>query len=153
MIFFAAALFCAFGIGFAWVMTRAKTGFWNHAWPSVTGTMTENHAQKYIQAELEAEESQEWDESAVPAHEVSFEYSVDGKRYTSQTIAIGSYPYEYEEIESLFPVGKQVEVFYNPKANAQACLKTRAMSESVAGLFVCFIFVMVGLGVIVAQFI
>lgn len=138
-------LFLSIGIVGGYFLTRSTTGFWNHKWHTVTGRITENNARTYI----EIDES-ETEPDSYPSHELAYEYVVNGTPYTSNTIAVNSYPYEYEEIEKLYPVGKITQVFYNPKNIEKSCLKTRDIGDSIGNIVVMSVFALVGIGIITA---
>ena len=138
-------LFLSIGLVGGYFLTRSSTGFWNHKWHTITGRITENNARIYI----ENEES-ETDPVNFPGYELAHEYVINGTPYTSNTIAVNSYPYEYEEIEKLFPVGTITKVFYNPKNITKSCLKTRDIGDSIGNLVVMSVFALIGIGIITA---
>lgn len=107
-------------------MAKAST-----AWPTVSGTVT----------------------AAEPARvmfrkqpRVTFSYSVNGARFTSQRIsfASGYPPRETDAILSRYPVGKEVMVSYAPDNPGEATLETgsnRQVTAQMRILLICFVLI------------
>lgn len=115
----------ALGTGLAGVITllRSMAGM---AWGRAPGTITG--------AELEVSEDSEGD-NLYYRPVLTYQYTVDGKQYTSDLLAFGAHKHTYQDNRGKkkaeaklaeYPVGKQVEVRYNPSNPASAVLEVRA---------------------------
>ena len=63
--------------------------------------------------------------------EIRYEYTVDGKKYSSRKIKFGRQP--SHEIVSRYPTGQKIKVFYNPDNPNQAVLIS---GGSLAGVYI-----------------
>ena len=107
------------------------------SWPSVAGKITKA---SYLQR-TQSTGNRKSIEHYYPSWEYSYE--VDGERYTSDRIRLLTFDQSYEtEAEamaratSLYPVGKEVVVFYDPDAPASAVLLRGTPYDGVIMLFV-----------------
>lgn len=105
-----------------------------HNWPSVEGAVITS-----------ARALSTTDAGKMEDAEIRYEYSVDGKRYTSSVINAGgdlsNRPSKREKTEvdrllGTYPVGRQITVFYNPKIPRMACLERNRADA----LFICLVF-------------
>ena len=129
---------------FAWMLRQEARR--SQDWPSVTGVVTKNAVRTDARTGTGG--------SAARARylpDVEFEYEVDGQRYNGSRFAVLEQP-ETERAAVLarleaYPVGEQVEVYYDPADPARALLEP----GTPGAMWIPFVFgaLATGLGVVV----
>jgi len=119
---------------FAWPpLQYANT---SKSWPSVPGTITKS--------EIDIWRS---DNKTHYQTDIAYAYSVDGKKYTSSKITVGDPPLDNnvtpaKRLQAEYPVGKDVDVYYDPELPESAALKpgTKTGDYLLAGICAIFFF-------------
>ena len=113
-------------------------------WPNING--------KVLESEVEKSRG-----GGNASARILYEYTVDGKKYTSERIrAFGISKFHFAESPTLveeFPAGKEVSVFYNPKDPSSAVLlhgPPKNIYVFIIGIIVVFL---LGLFIIMQQYI
>ena len=100
-------------------------------WPAVEGVITVSRFDYSVQVPLQSQN----DRRLIPEEprviyypQVEYHYTVDQQEYTGTRIQYGavfksSDPQRVQEKMQDFPVGKSVQVFYNPRNPAESCLR------------------------------
>jgi len=125
-------------------LSRAKA---SKSWPSVEGTV------------LSSEVTEDWDtttssrggrrrESVTYGAEVSYQYAVDGRSYTSTRVSFGQYQSSNcghaAGIVGRYPEGKKVDVHYDPASPGTAVLEPGAGGGAYIPLLIGVVFVIAG---------
>lgn len=119
-----------------WLIGRLRSGGKQRSWQQTTGHV------------LGAEVKDDGDNGYYP--EVVYEYTVDGKRYEGDRLALGLVMTlgSRDIIEAQivdYPPGKPVTVFYNPRNPSRATLNMDARSNNALLFGAVLIFVIVGI--------
>ena len=142
-----ALIFGAVGIGVLILYRRGKQKAQeSSAWPSVTGKVLEAEVSSHTETDSEGESVEAY------APRVVYEYVVNGVAYRGNRLAIGPVAtsrsrHSAEQEVARYPLGGEVQVFYNPQNPAEAVLQTRLQAGKVM-LILGIIFL--GLGVLIA---
>lgn len=115
-------------------------------WPSVWG--------KVVQSELERvrHASGRKSHSSVNKYKVHIRYSYTlGETYTGDNVAFGlqglAHPYaKAKALSDLYPVGREVEVFYDPSAPQASVLEKGKTNYAMTGVVIGALLSMVGAG-------
>ena len=102
---------------FTWGLPPVQYADTSKNWPSVTGEITRSEVFTY---------RKEGRTQYLP--DIVYKYRVAGKPYTSSRIIIGDPPYRSnispaKRLLTEYPLGKRVEVFYDPVVPSSAALK------------------------------
>jgi hypothetical protein len=109
---------------FLWIRARRQVGGARN-WPSTTG--------RVISSEMEARRSHSSEGGYSTSYYavVLYEYMVDGKRYQSNRLTLGtpigtSFTGRVQKKLQEYPVGNRVQVFYDPDDPTEAVLEVKA---------------------------
>ena len=138
------AIFLLLGGGLSWwgwnILQDARA---SSTWPTVEGQVT--------RSEVTTSTDSDGDDSYSP--EVTYEYLVDDQAYENTTIKFGENSYSSrrraQEIAATYPVGKQVDVFYDPKAPGRSVLEPGVSGGSYIVLGIGAVFVVVSLIILI----
>lgn len=134
-------LFTIFGgvTFFLWGLPPLQYSNTSKNWPSVTGTVTQS-------------EISTWRKDGKTHYQpkIVYTYIVDDKTYTSSKITVGDSPFDTnispaKDIQQEYPVGKIVDVFYDPEAPASAALKPGIQNSDLAVAGITGIFLVIGI--------
>jgi hypothetical protein len=113
------------------------------AWPAANGTIVKT----WVEENIEREDDGTIERDYTP--EVQYEYIANDRIYRSQQRSFGFQPVfrssqSAEQVLENYPVGKQVTVFYNPEAPAEAVLNREIPANTVAVL-IGWVFLILGI--------
>ncbi len=132
-------VFGGVGIGlgiWGWgVLTNARA---SEAWPTVEG--------RVVRSDIDEQFDEEGD-SYVP--QIDYEYTVDGLEYENDRVRFGQNSYSSrrraEEETGRYPVGRRVEVYYEPGNPENSVLEPGASLGSYLGVSLGAMFLVIGL--------
>jgi hypothetical protein len=133
---FAAIGFCVvyfFGLP---IVTQAKASL---EWPQVSGVITSSRVQ-----------SRRDNDGTVYSSEVTYDYTVDGKKMSGETVYFGdnvssSSRTTASETVSKYPTGKEIQVYYSPESPDECVIEPGTTWSSYFVLILGSIFGVVGL--------
>lgn len=133
-------VFGAVGIGlgiWGWgVLTNARV---SEGWPTVEG--------RVVRSEVDHSTDAEGGDSYTP--EIEYEYTVDGLEYENNRVRFGENSYSSrrraEEETGRYPVGRRVEVYYEPGDPDNSVLEPGATLGSYLGVVMGAMFLGIGL--------
>jgi hypothetical protein len=102
---------------FMWVLPPMQYANASKEWPSVPGEITRSEIETYRR-----------DGKTQYLPDIAYKYSIDGKNYTSSKVTVGDPPYSSntspaKRVQSEYPEGKSVEVYYDPEVPSSSALK------------------------------
>ena len=126
-------------IFFTWGLPPMQYASASLDWPSVTGEITRSEIDTY---------RKEGKTQYLP--DIAYTYQVDSKSYTSSKITVGDPPATSnispaKRIQSEYPVGKEVEVHYDPEVPSSSALKPGVQRNDIMLLFITGIFPFLGI--------
>lgn len=123
-----------------WGIPTARNAMQSQKWPSVDGRIT-------ISSVSESHSSNNND--LIYTAKVAYEYTVNNVGHVGSTVAFGDYgssdPAHAGSIVSRYPVGKIVNVYYNPDESQTSVLEPGTGWSSFMGLIVGALFSLVGI--------
>lgn len=122
---------------FGW--PQFKYAYDSKNWPTTTGTITESKVESWMK-----------DGSSVYDARITFTYMVEGKKYSSsKTNTSGSYTggniTRAKEIVAEYPMGKTVDVYYDPEVPGSGSLKPGLSGKDIAITAIPLLFFILGL--------
>ena len=127
------------------VMSKAND---SESWPTVEGTVLES---KVVKKE---EKNDDGETTIMYTADVAYRYDFGGRSYKSAKVShvksSSSSSAEAETTAARYAPGRRVRVFVNPSDPSDAVLETSAGGGPVLGIVFGVIFMLVGVGVIVA---
>ena len=111
-----------FGAGVAiWGVILRGRGEETLQWPTVRGKV---YASRVVE-----ERSRDADNETMYRPEIRYEYVVDGKEFAAKRLGLEDTPASWRSyadgIVARFPIGREVEIFYNPDDPSEALLEPR----------------------------
>lgn len=101
-------------------------------WPTTTGEIVSSDVKRH--AGEASKPNRRGGQSTTYSPDILFEYDIEGETYTSSKVAFGGVSFndraDAQRIVDNYPVGKQVTVYYNPKAPDIAVLEV-GMSDTI----------------------
>ena len=111
-------------------------------WPVVSGQI--------IHSSVEEPDSYRGGRRYAP--KISYEYSINGRKYSGENISFGEMIWMRKKTDALqfaanYFVGRNVKVYFNPSRHQMACLIPGAtpIIEIIVGVFMCLLILSVGL--------
>jgi len=141
------AVFLVIGVlvaawGFS-TLSRAKA---SKSWPSVEGTVVSSEVTEERETSSSSRRGRR--ESVTYGAEISYEYAVEGRRYTSDRVSFGQYKSSNRGhaagIVGRYPEGKKVDVHYDPAGPGTAVLEPGAGGGAYIPLLIGVVFVIAG---------
>jgi hypothetical protein len=123
-----------YGLCVSWVpFDYLAVAFMSPHWPACRGRI----------AELNREVSALGSSTGLTDRRILYTYKVNGKAYTSSVVGgmvdvLGGL--EDQLIKENYPIGKSVDVYYNPSNPAQSCLRTGFQAWKTIGLILWLLF-------------
>lgn len=109
------------------------------SWPSVSGEV--------IKSEIDT-----WQKDGKTHYtpKIVYTFTVDGKKLTSSKITVGDSPFDSnispaKRVQAEYPVGKQVDVFYDPEVPSSSALKPGIQKNDIILGGITGIFLVVGI--------
>ncbi|MBS0009949.1 MAG: DUF3592 domain-containing protein, partial [Bacteroidales bacterium] len=131
---------------FMWGLPPMQYAAASKAWPSVPGKITRSEVETYRK-----------DGKTQYLPDIAYNYTVDGKQYASSKVTVGDPPSTSnispaKRLQSEYPVGKEVEVYYDPEVHSSSTLKTGIqrndiMLAVITGAFPFFGILILGSGI------
>lgn len=140
-------VFLLIGLGVTgWGCSTISRGKASASWPSVQGKVLSSMVSSHRSSSGSGRRS-----SMTYGADVSYEYTVKGKRYTSDRVIFGEYSSSNRghatEIVHRYPKGKKVKVYYDPADHKAAVLEAGAGVGAYIPFLIGVVFTLVGGGV------
>jgi hypothetical protein len=124
---------------FMWGLPPMQYSHSSKDWPSVPGDV--------IKSEIETYRS---DGKTEYLADIVYKYTVEGKIYTSSKVTVGDPPFTSnispaKRIQAEYPVGKTVEVHYDPEAPSSSALRPGIQGSDILLLVITGIFPFIGI--------
>lgn len=114
-----------------WAINESTQGFSSDKWPTLQGTVQSATIKKVM-----TKNGTTRDEA-----EIRYQYSVDGKTYTSNRIQFGGEIFRNpSELLGQYKRGKQISIHYNPTNPSISCLETGVNSVVIIPAFIAAMF-------------
>ena len=134
-------LFMLFGgiVFFVWGLPPLKYSKQSANWPSVPGTITKSEIETWRR-----------DGKTYYQANIVYAYEISGKKLTASKVTVGDPPSQTnmspaKRIQNEYPVGKSVDVFYDPEVPASAALKPGIQKNDILLAFITGIFPLLGI--------
>jgi hypothetical protein len=129
---------------FMWGLPPLKYANASKAWPSVPGEITRSEVETYRK-----------DGKTQYLPDIAYKYNIDGKNYTSSKVTVGDPPYTSNisparRIQSEYPVGKSVDVYYDPEVPSSSALKPGIQKNDILLAVIIGIFPLLGILILVS---
>jgi hypothetical protein len=148
---FLALLFIAIGVGLIFLHRRyLRQAEASMSWPEATGTVT---VSKVVQgSNVLMSNDNDGESTPVFSPEISYTYQVAGLSYSSKRLSFGSVKSfskreNAEKAAAVYPVGKQLTIYYDPK-NPKEAVADRTAKKSNLMLIFGILFIIIGLATI-----
>lgn len=123
-----------------WGIPTARNAMQSQKWPSTDGQITTSRV---------SENQSSSDDSLTYSAKIAYEYTVNDTKYIGSTVTFGDYgssdPAHAGNIVNRYPVGKAVNVYYNPDDLQTSVLEPGMGWSSFMGLIIGVIFSLVGI--------
>lgn len=124
---------------FMWGLPPMQYASASKNWPSVQGKITRSEVDTY---------RKEGKTQYLP--DIAYNYTVDGKQYASSKVTVGDPPSTSnispaKRLQSEYPVGKEVEVYYDPEVHSSSTLKTGIQRNDIMLAVITGIFPFLGI--------
>ena len=124
-------------IFFLFALPPLQYSYASKSWPAVPGTITRSEVDVWQR-----------DSQTHYQPDIAYSYTINGEKYTSSKITIGDPPLDNnvtraKRLQSEYPVGKEVSVYYDPELPESSALKPGSKSGDymLAGFAAIFFFV------------
>ncbi len=124
---------------FMWGLPPMQYANSSKDWPAVTGELTRSEVETYRR-----------DGKTQYLADIVYKYTVEGKTYTSSKVTVGDPPLTSsispaKRLQAEYPVGKTVEVYYDPEVLSSSALKPGIQWNDIILLVITGIFPLIGI--------
>ncbi len=134
-------LFIVFGgiVFFMWGLPPLEYSNTSKNWPSVPGEVIKSEVETYRR-----------DGNTHYLPDIVYTYAVDGKTYTSSKITVGDPPLDSnispaKRAQAEYPVGKAVDVYYDPEVPSSSALKPGIRKNDIGLALITGLFPFIGI--------
>lgn len=129
---------------FMWGLPPLKYSNASKAWPSVPGEITRSEVETYRK-----------DGKTQYLPDIAYKYNVDGKDYSSSKVTVGDPPFTgsispARRIQSEYPVGKSVDVYYDPGVPSSSALRPGIQKNDILLALILGIFPLMGILILIS---
>lgn len=129
---------------FMWGLPPLKYASASRAWPSVSGEITRSEVETYRK-----------DGKTQYLPDIAYKYSIDGKNYSSSKVTVGDPPYTSnispaKRMQAEYPVGKSVDVFYDPEVPSSSALRPGIQKNDIFLAVILGIFPLLGILILIS---
>jgi len=124
---------------FMWGLPPMQYAHSSKDWPAVPGEITRSEVETYRS-----------DGKTQYLADIVYKYSVEGKTYTSSKVTVGDPPFTSnispaKRTQAEYPVGKAVDVYYDPEAYSSSALKPGIQNNDIIVALITGIFPFIGI--------
>jgi hypothetical protein len=134
-------LFMVFGgiVFLVWGLPPLKYSKASANWPSVQGTITKSEIETWRR-----------EGKSYYQPDIVYTYEVNSKKFTSSKVTVGNPPSDSnmspaKRLQNEYPVGKKVDVYYDPEAPASSALKPGIQKNDLLLAFITGVFPLMGI--------
>jgi len=129
---------------FMWGLPPLKYSNASKTWPSVPGEITRSELETYRK-----------DGKTQYLPDIAYKYNVDGKDYSSSKVTVGDPPFTgsispAKRIQNYYPVGKNVDVFYDPEVPSSSALRPGIQKNDILLAVITGIFPLMGILILIS---